>query len=84
MGYKEEEGIIPRFSNELFTRIKEMSDASEKVCASPLTTLPLMFVKTSFKVEVSYFEIYSERIYDLLLPSKSARNKVKVNTTRSS
>ena len=30
-----------------------------------------------FKVEVSYFEIYSERIYDLLLP-EARTNKTKV------
>ncbi len=32
---------------------------------------------TRYKVEVSYFEIYSERIYDLLLPETRA-NKTKV------
>ena len=41
------------------------------------TGLNLLQPQLKFKVEVSYFEIYSERIYDLLIPeSRSSKHKV--------
>eukprot|EP00730_Choanoeca_flexa_P005630 TRINITY_DN11987_c0_g1_i1.p1 TRINITY_DN11987_c0_g1~~TRINITY_DN11987_c0_g1_i1.p1 ORF type:complete len:1495 (+),score=462.43 TRINITY_DN11987_c0_g1_i1:149-4633(+) len=51
-------GIIPRFCDELFQRARQADAASNG--------------RTVFKVEVSYFEIYSERIYDLLAPPSKA------------
>ena len=47
-----------------------------RLCLSslPLLTLHPPQPQTLFKVEISYFEIYSERIYDLLAPtSKGGR-----------
>lgn len=64
MGSIAEPGVTPRFCAELFSRI----DAWEAEDPS-----------IRFKVEVSYFEIYSERIYDLLLPEiRSNKSKLKV------
>ncbi|XP_069497331.1 kinesin-like protein KIF14 [Ambystoma mexicanum] len=50
MGFGEEQGIIPRFCNNLFSRIKR--------------TTPLQI---SHHLEMSYFEIYNEKIHDLLV-----------------
>eukprot|EP00045_Choanoeca_perplexa_P016795 m.231199 g.231199 ORF g.231199 m.231199 type:complete len:1500 (+) comp17361_c0_seq2:265-4764(+) len=54
----ESNGIIPRFCGELFQRAQAAEASSDG--------------QTNFKVEVSYFEIYSERIYDLLAPPSKA------------
>uniref|UniRef100_A0AAQ4NX01 Kinesin-like protein KIF14 n=1 Tax=Gasterosteus aculeatus aculeatus TaxID=481459 RepID=A0AAQ4NX01_GASAC len=50
MGFGEEEGVIPRFCQELFTRLSPMLD-EEVTC----------------HVEMSYFEVYNEKIHDLLV-----------------
>ncbi len=68
MGYQSDPGLIPRFCEDLF---KFMVD--EKV--APIE--PHLISQTKFKTEVSYFEIYSENIYDLL-SQKSAGPKRKV------
>ncbi|KAM7447173.1 the TRAFAC class myosin-kinesin ATPase superfamily [Porites harrisoni] len=56
MGQGDELGILPRFCEELFERIK---------CWNEL----------QFTVEISYFEIYNEKIHDLLAPSKKKDSK---------
>ncbi|XP_068734565.1 kinesin-like protein KIF14 isoform X1 [Montipora capricornis] len=56
MGQGDDRGILPRFCEELFERIK---------CWKEL----------QFTVEISYFEIYNEKIHDLLAPSKKKDNK---------
>ncbi|RMX47546.1 hypothetical protein pdam_00019081 [Pocillopora damicornis] len=56
MGQGDEIGILPRFCEELFERIK---------CWKEL----------QFTVEISYFEIYNERIHDLLASSKKKDGK---------
>ncbi|XP_015758599.1 PREDICTED: kinesin-like protein KIF14 [Acropora digitifera] len=56
MGQGDDRGILPRFCEELFERIK---------CWKEL----------QFTVEISYFEIYNEKIHDLLAPSKKKENK---------
>ena len=33
------------------------------------------FLQLQFTVEISYFEIYNEKIHDLLAPSKKKENK---------
>ena len=54
-----QQGIIPRLCNELFDRVSSSS--------SPLTS----HIKPRYTVEVSYMEIYCERVRDLLSPKKS-------------
>lgn len=57
-------GIIPRLCNTLFSRIAEMA-ALEKD-------------SWQAKVEVSYMEIYNEKVHDLLNPTTSSRSGLKV------
>ena len=53
-------GVIPRFSENMWAKIKENPDIQ-------------------YQVEVSYFEIYSEQIFDLLVkPSMGSKTKLKV------
>ncbi|KAI8342170.1 hypothetical protein BC941DRAFT_467066 [Chlamydoabsidia padenii] len=52
MGYGQDKGIIPRTCSELFERINQKSSNNEQ----------------QFQVEVSYIEIYNERVRDLLNP----------------
>lgn len=52
-----EAGIIPRFCYELFERIASLEDSN--VGAAKCTS-------NTANVEISYFEIYSEKIHDLL------------------
>lgn len=61
MGYGEEAGVIPRICQNMFERITD-------------------FVKDknlSYTVEVSYLEIYNERVRDLLNPSTKGNLKVR-------
>ncbi|XP_076582701.1 kinesin-like protein KIF14 [Chaetodon auriga] len=50
MGFGEEEGVIPRFCHELFSRLASMENEEVKC-----------------HVEMSYFEVYNEKIHDLLV-----------------
>ncbi|XP_042367975.1 kinesin-like protein KIF14 [Plectropomus leopardus] len=50
MGFGEEEGVIPRFCQELFSRLASMENKEIKC-----------------HVEMSYFEVYNEKIHDLLV-----------------
>ena len=52
MGTEDNKGIIPRLCDTLFERIAQHDDD----------------VSLSFKVEVSYMEIYNEKVRDLLDP----------------
>lgn len=64
MGSLECQGIIPRLCNALFERISEkMIDELDS---------------WQGKVEVSYMEIYNEKVYDLLNPKMSSRNGLRV------
>jgi kinesin family protein 14 len=49
-----EVGIIPRFCHELFERIASLEDSD------------IGTGKSTCNVEISYFEIYNEKIHDLL------------------
>ncbi|EMC93541.1 hypothetical protein BAUCODRAFT_37228 [Baudoinia panamericana UAMH 10762] len=62
MGYGEEEGVIPRICRNMFERI----EASAKQDSHITNT-----------VEVSYLEIYNERVRDLLNPSTKGNLKVR-------
>uniref|UniRef100_A0AAQ5X3C1 Kinesin-like protein KIF14 n=1 Tax=Amphiprion ocellaris TaxID=80972 RepID=A0AAQ5X3C1_AMPOC len=50
MGFEEEVGVIPRFCQELFSRLAPMENEEVKC-----------------HVEMSYFEVYNEKIHDLLV-----------------
>ncbi|XP_022084311.1 kinesin-like protein KIF14 isoform X2 [Acanthaster planci] len=53
MGYNNETGIIPRFCRELFRRIDENGQEQ----------------RAKYTIEISFFEIYNEKIHDLLAAS---------------
>ncbi|CAF0915270.1 unnamed protein product [Adineta ricciae] len=61
----EQQGIIPRLCGELFERITAST--------SPTTSAR---IKPRYTVEVSYMEIYCERVRDLLSPKKSQSTNV--------
>ncbi len=58
----EQQGIIPRLCGELFERITS---------SSPVSSSSSSRSKPRYTVEVSYMEIYCERVRDLLSPKKS-------------
>ncbi|KAL1302431.1 hypothetical protein AAFC00_002824 [Neodothiora populina] len=61
MGYGEEEGVIPKICRDMFRRIEEAQRDANLACT----------------VEVSYLEIYNERVRDLLNPSTKGNLKVR-------
>lgn len=61
MGYGEEAGVIPRICEDMFRRINE-TQKDENL---------------SYTVEVSYLEIYNERVRDLLNPATKGNLKVR-------
>lgn len=61
MGYGEEEGVIPRICRDMFHRIEALQEDKSMACT----------------VEVSYLEIYNERVRDLLNPSTKGNLKVR-------
>ncbi|KAI1812472.1 kinesin heavy chain [Poronia punctata] len=61
MGYGKEYGIIPKICQDMFMRISEMQQDKNTRCT----------------VEVSYLEIYNERVRDLLNPSTKGNLKVR-------
>lgn len=61
MGYGEEAGIIPKICQNMFERIGEMQSDKNLSCT----------------VEVSYLEIYNERVRDLLNPSTKGNLRVR-------
>jgi hypothetical protein len=83
-------GVTPRFCTQLFREIGDESKYNPRVRPA-VSSLPLArstapdpraprAQNTQFKVEVSYFEIYSEQIYDLLAPpaKNAAKHQLKV------
>lgn len=61
MGYGEESGVIPRICEDMFKRITELQKDKN----------------LTYTVEVSYLEIYNERVRDLLNPSTKGNLKVR-------
>ncbi|XP_071440096.1 kinesin-like protein KIF14 [Hetaerina americana] len=61
---KNEAGIIPRFCHQLFQKVARLAPASAKSSALMATGASSIF--NQITVEVSYFEIYNEKIHDLL------------------
>ncbi|KAL9128129.1 MAG: hypothetical protein Q9217_003130 [Psora testacea] len=62
MGYGEEAGVIPRICQSMFERINDYQDNDTNL---------------RFAVEVSYLEIYNERVRDLLNPANKSNLKVR-------
>lgn len=62
MGKVDEEGIIPHICRDLFNRVQQESEDSCDVM---------------FSVEVSYMEIYCERVRDLLNPKNQSSLRVR-------
>ena len=62
MGIGTDQGIVPRFNLELFVRLKELTD-TKLISAS--------------SVEVAFFEVYNERIYDLLIDDQQPKQQSK-------
>jgi kinesin family protein 1 len=62
MGYGKEAGIIPNICQDMFKRIDQMQQQDKNV---------------RFTVEVSYLEIYNERVRDLLNPATKGNLKVR-------
>lgn len=78
MGFGEEEGVIPRFCDELFSKLASMENkevkslglkAGEPMCVLVTSSDALLIVVLQVKchVEMSYFEVYNEKIHDLLV-----------------
>ena len=61
MGYGEEVGVIPRICRDMFERIEEIQSDPNLKCT----------------VEVSYLEIYNERVRDLLNPATKGHLRVR-------
>ncbi|MCJ1474354.1 kinesin-like protein Klp8 [Lambiella insularis] len=61
MGYGEETGVIPKICQDMFERITRIQEDENLNCT----------------VEVSYLEIYNERVRDLLNPSTKGNLKVR-------
>ncbi|KAK7754014.1 hypothetical protein SLS62_004113 [Diatrype stigma] len=61
MGYGKEHGIIPKICQDMFKRIAHLQEDNTTRCT----------------VEVSYLEIYNERVRDLLNPSTKGNLKVR-------
>ncbi|KAF1989697.1 kinesin heavy chain [Aulographum hederae CBS 113979] len=61
MGYGEEYGVIPRICKDMFDRIADVQKDKNMSCT----------------VEVSYLEIYNERVRDLLNPATKGNLKVR-------
>lgn len=61
MGYGEEAGVIPRICEDMFRRITETQKD----------------INLKYTVEVSYLEIYNERVRDLLNPATKGNLKVR-------
>ncbi|NXL89022.1 KIF14 protein, partial [Alectura lathami] len=58
MGFDEDQGIIPRLCEDLFTRIAQMDKQ-----------------QVLYHLEMSYFEVYNEKIHDLLVFKAESRQK---------
>jgi hypothetical protein len=78
----EELGIIPRFCSELFRQLNRSKEASQLLINSTDTEADVSSpCVMEAGVEVSYYEIYNERIYDLLSSTPETACKVREHPT---
>lgn len=77
MGSHADRGIIPRLSQMMFDRIEneikqELNDHSniQPIDNEKIHDILSLKFSSSYRVEVSYFEIYNEKVRDLLNPNK--------------
>jgi hypothetical protein len=69
MGTHNDRGIIPRLSQTMFDRIENEINNDLNTESFENEKLNVKFT-SSYRVEVSYFEIYNEKVRDLLNPNK--------------
>lgn len=60
------QGIIPRIAAELFSGLRSKREKD---------------ASCSYRVEVSYYEIYNERVFDLIKPQRNSELKIRHNRT---
>ncbi len=77
MGTHNDRGIIPRLSQSMFDRIEnEVQQEFNNDAIIPsidnekINDILAVKFSSSYRVEVSYFEIYNEKVRDLLNPNK--------------
>ena len=77
MGTHSDRGIIPRLCQSMFDRVEneikqEMSNNSDVKMVDNEKVNDILSLKfsSSYRIEVSYFEIYNEKVRDLLNPNK--------------
>jgi hypothetical protein len=77
MGTHNDRGIIPRLSQSMFDRIEnevkqELNNNLniESIDNEKINEILSVKFSSSYRVEVSYFEIYNEKVRDLLNPNK--------------
>lgn len=82
MGTHHDRGIIPRLCQSMFDRIEneiqqEIKTNSEIKPADNEKIKDILSLKfsSSYRIEVSYFEIYNEKVRDLLNPNKYDRRR---------
>jgi hypothetical protein len=68
MGTHNDRGIIPRLSLTMFNRIEY--EINNDLDIESINNEKINGILTSYRVEVSYFEIYNEKVRDLLNPNK--------------
>jgi hypothetical protein len=68
MGTHNDRGIIPRLSLTMFNRSEY--EINNDLDIESINNEKINGILTSYRVEVSYFEIYNEKVRDLLNPNK--------------
>lgn len=71
MGHGGDVGVVPRFCKELFQKIQDnmAHDCNVLFKVSSviiIIIITFIFLQVTFNVELSFFEIYNEKIHDLL------------------
>ena len=75
-GSTQEPGLIPRLCSALFTRIRALQETAE--VEASISRHPLRHVSEHISAQVSYMEIYNEKVFDLLDLSGEQKSGLKV------